>query len=501
MASDTVTSDTVTSARMELHDLSATALAAKLADKSVSSRDIVRHLYDRIERLQPKLNAFISLTRPLAERQADEADARRRDGKPLSALDGVPIALKDNIAVSGFPTTCASKILTGWEPPYDAGVVDRLRAAGLPIMGKANLDEFAMGSSTEHSYYQSVNNPWDVERVPGGSSGGSAAAVAARMVPLALGSDTGGSIRQPAALSGVVGLKPTYGAVSRYGLVAFASSLDQIGPFARTIEDCAHLFGIIAGHDPRDSTSVSADYAALAGTVAKPLAGLKVGVVREMTQDGIGETTRTAVDRAVKQLQELGCTVGEATLPHSAHAIPTYYILACAEASSNLARYDGVRYGHRAKDPQDLLDLYCRTRAEGFGAEVKRRIMLGTFVLSSGYYDAYYGRAQKVRTLIKRDFAQALERFDVLVGATSPTPAFKKGEKSDNPLEMYAADVCTVSLNLAGYPGLSLPCGFTAEGLPIGLQVIGRPFDEANLLRLGYSYQRATDHHVRAPSL
>ena len=485
---------------MELHELSAADLAAKLREKSVSSAEVVRHFYDRIARLQPKLNAFISLTRERAETAAALADKLAARGSFTSAFHGVPIALKDNIAVEGWPTTCGSRILEGWKPPYSATVTGIADAALMPILGKTNCDEFAMGSSTEHSHWGASSNPWDPDRVPGGSSGGSAVAVAARMVPLALGSDTGGSIRQPAGLCGVVGLKPTYGAVSRYGLVAYASSLDQIGPFARTVEDAAWLFQRIAARDAADSTSVAANYDFLHQGIKESIKGLRVGVVREMTQDGIGASTQAAVAAAVKVLQELGCTVGEASLPNTRHSIPTYYILACAEASSNLARYDGVRYGHRAEKPKDLLDLYMRTRSEGFGAEVKRRIMLGTFVLSSGYYDAYYGRAQKVRTLIKRDFAAALEQYDVLVGATSPNPAFKKGEKSDNPLEMYAADICTVSVNLAGNPALSLPCGFSPEGLPIGLQVIGRPFDEEKMLRLGYSYQRATDHHLRAPS-
>jgi aspartyl-tRNA(Asn)/glutamyl-tRNA(Gln) amidotransferase subunit A len=483
---------------MDLHDLTATELADQLAKGATSALDVIRHLYARIEKLE-RLNAFLALTRPLAEAQAEAADRRRKDGKALGPLDGVPIALKDNISVAGYPTTCASRLLEPYKPPFDATVTRRLADAGAVIVGKTNLDEFAMGSSTEHSFRGPAANPWDTSRVPGGSSGGSAVAVAASMVPLALGSDTGGSIRQPASLCGIVGMKPTYGAVSRFGLVAFASSLDQIGPFARTVEDVALVYAAIAGHDPKDSTSSTRPVSK--GELDRPLAGLKVGVVREMTQDGIGASTREAVATAVRALTELGCSVGEVSLPLTAHAIPTYYILACAEASSNLARYDGVRYGTRASEPTDLIDLYTRTRSEGFGAECKRRIMLGTFVLSSGYYDAYYSRAQKVRTLIKRDFATALEKYDVLVGATSPTPAFKKGEKSANPLEMYAADVCTVSVNLAGYPGMSIPCGFSGEGLPIGLQIIGRPFDEANMLRVGYSYQRVTDHHRRRPSL
>jgi aspartyl-tRNA(Asn)/glutamyl-tRNA(Gln) amidotransferase subunit A len=496
---------------MDLHELSAAGLARALDRGETSSAELVRHLYARIERYQPALNAFLHVTRPLAEAAAEASDRRRRAKSPLSALDGVPVAVKDNIAVAGYPTTCASAILGAYRPVFDATVVERLAAAGLPILGKTNLDEFAMGSSTEHSAFGPVSNPWDLERVPGGSSGGSAAAVAARLAPLALGSDTGGSIRLPAALSGIVGLKPTYGAVSRFGLVAFASSLDQIGPMARTVEDCALLFRAIAGHDPRDATSAPVDLSgAMDAELARPVRGLKVGVVRQMVEEeGIAGETRDAVLQAVRDLEELGVVAGEADLPHMGLSIPTYYVLACAEASSNLARYDGVRYGTRAAAAAaaaaggggGLSEMFELTRSRGFGAEVKRRIMLGTFVLSSGYYDAYYGRAQKVRTLIRRDFDAAFERFDLLVGATSPTPAFRKGEKSADPLQMYAADVCTVSVNLAGGPGLTVPCGFTPAGLPLGLQILGRPFDEARILRLASAYQAATDHHERAPRL
>jgi len=486
---------------MELHELGAVQLAGELRARRVSSREVVEHLQSRLARLDPVLGAFLTKTSDLALSLADEADRRFREGLITSPLQGVPIAVKDNISLTGHPTTCGSRMLKPYVPVFDATVVQKLKAHALPVMGKTNLDEFAMGSSNEHSAFGPVSNPWDLSRVPGGSSGGSAAAVAARLVPLALGSDTGGSVRQPASLCGVSGLKPTYGAVSRYGLVAFASSLDQVGPLARTVEDLALIYGLIAGKDPRDSTSVSTQTDDLSDAIRKPVRGLKVGLVREMTQEGVGQETREAILRAAEALVELGVEVEETSLPHMHISIPAYYVLACAEASSNLARYDGVRYGFRARSARDLTDLFQRTRSEGFGAEVKRRIMLGTFVLSSGYYEAYYGRAQKVRTLIKRDFSEAFSRFDLLLGATSPTPAFRKGEKSGNPLEMYAADICTVSVNLAGGPGLSVPCGFSKDGLPIGLQILGRPFDEATLLRLGHNYQLSTNYHLPTPRI
>ncbi|MBI4863998.1 MAG: Asp-tRNA(Asn)/Glu-tRNA(Gln) amidotransferase subunit GatA [Candidatus Riflebacteria bacterium] len=485
---------------MEPFELTAARLAQELRARRISSHELVEHLFARMERLDPYLHSFLCRTRPLALQLADEADQRLAAGAASGPLEGVPVALKDNISVAGFPATCGSRILEPYRPVFDAHVVERLKEHRLPILGKTNMDEFAMGSSTENSAFGPVANPWDLSRVPGGSSGGSAAAVAARLTPLALGSDTGGSIRQPASFCGIVGLKPTYGAVSRYGLVAFASSLDQIGPLARTVEDCALLYSVLAGKDPRDSTSVGASVPDLGRSLDRPIKGLKVGIVREMVGEGIGPETREAIRRAARVLEELGAIVGEATLPHMHHAIPTYYIIACAEASSNLARYDGVRYGRRAAGG-DLISVFEKTRAEGFGPEVKRRIMLGTFVLSSGYHDAYYSRAQKVRTLIKRDFQKALEEHDLLIGATSPTPAFRRGERCDDPLQMYAADVCTVSVNLAGGPGLVVPCGLSPDRLPIGLQILGRPFDEERMLNLGHAFQQATNHHLEVPSL
>ena len=455
---------------------------------------------ERIEALDGRVNAFLTVTRQAALGQAAEADARFTAGRPLSPLDGVPIALKDLLCTRGIRTTCGSRILETFVPPYDATVVARLRAAGAVLLGKLNMDEFAMGSSTEHSAFFPTRNPWDLDRVPGGSSGGSAAAAAADLAAATLGSDTGGSIRQPAAFCGTVGLKPTYGRVSRYGLIAFASSLDQIGPFAKTVADAALVLGVIAGADPRDSTSVDVpvpDYrAALEGGIE----GLRVGIPAEYFIDGIDPEVEAAVKAAIEVLRGLGARPEAVSLPHTRYGLAAYYVIAPAEASSNLARYDGVKYGLRVPGGRDLIEMYGRTRAAGFGAEVKRRVMLGTYALSAGYYDAYYGKAQRVRTLVRRDFQEAFERVDVLAAPTTPGVAFTLGEKTD-PLQMYLNDILTIPVNLAGLPGVSVPAGFTTSGLPIGLQLIGRAFDESTVLRAAHAYERATPWHQRKPTL
>ncbi|MCL6616847.1 MAG: Asp-tRNA(Asn)/Glu-tRNA(Gln) amidotransferase subunit GatA, partial [Anoxybacillus ayderensis] len=415
-------------------------------------------------------------------------------------LFGMPIGIKDNIVTKGLRTTCASKILYNFDPIYDATVMERLHEADAITIGKLNMDEFAMGSSTENSGFQLTRNPWDLERVPGGSSGGSAAAVAAGEVPFALGSDTGGSIRQPAAFCGVVGLKPTYGRVSRYGLVAFASSLDQIGPITRNVEDNAYLLQVISGVDPMDSTSANVDVPDYVSALTGDIQGLKIAVPKEYLGEGVSEEVRQSVLNALKVLEGLGATWEEASLPHSKYALATYYLLASSEASANLARFDGVRYGYRTDNAKNLIDMYKQTRSEGFGNEVKRRIMLGTFALSSGYYDAYYKKAQKVRTLIKQDFENVFEKYDVIIGPTTPTPAFKIGEKTSDPLTMYANDILTIPVNLAGVPGISVPCGFV-NGLPVGLQIIGKHFDESTIYRVAHAFEQATDYHKQKPTL
>jgi aspartyl-tRNA(Asn)/glutamyl-tRNA(Gln) amidotransferase subunit A len=419
----------------------------------------------------------------------------------LGALAGIPVAIKDVLCTRGQPTTCGSKILQNFVPPYDAHVITRLKQADAVLIGKTNMDEFAMGSSTENSAFQVTRNPWDLERIPGGSSGGSAAAVAADEAPLSLGTDTGGSIRQPASLCGVVGLKPTYGRVSRFGLVAYASSLDQIGPFAHDVAGIAVLLEAIAGHDARDSTSVQKPVPEYSKTLDDPVKPLTIGVPREYFGGGLDSEVEQAVRAALKVYQGQGATVQEISLPHSPYAIATYYLVATAEASSNLARYDGVHYGYRAKQHGDLIDMYCRSRGEAFGKEVQRRIMLGTYALSSGYKDAYYVKALKVRRLIKEDFDRAFAACDVVVGPTSPTAAFKVGEKTEDPLAMYLSDIYTISCNLAGLPGISIPCGFTQAGLPIGLQILAAPFEEEKLLRIARMHERATDWHTRRPKL
>ncbi len=476
-------------------------LAHRVGAGELSCRDAVAGCLERIDAVDAQVGAFISVRREDALREAEAADAARARGEARSPLHGLPIALKDNLVSPHHETSCASRILCGYRSPYQASVLSKLAEAGMVVVGSLNMDEFAMGSSCENSAVQVTRNPWDLARVPGGSSGGSAAAVAAREVPVALGSDTGGSIRQPAALCGVVGLKPTYGRVSRYGLVAFASSLDQIGPLARSAADAAQLLGVIAGHDPRDATSTPRpvpDYsAALDGSVE----GLRIGLPREMLgEDGTDPETLERVREAVALLESLGAQTVEVSLPHSVYGISAYYLICTAEASSNLSRYDGVKYGFRAA-ADSLEDMYNKTRSEGFGPEVKRRILLGTYVLSAGYYEAYYRKAQQVRTLIRRDFERAFESCDVLVGPTAPGPAWVLGERLDDPLRMYLSDVFTVTVNLAGLPALSLPCGFVASGLPAGLQLIGRPLDEETVLRVGDAYQRHTEWHEAAPGL
>lgn len=485
---------------LPLHFQSVATLSTRLDRREISAVELLQAFIARAKTLEPRLHAFNSFNETDALAQAAASDARRATGQALGPLDGIPIGLKDVIAVKGQPLTASSKILRNFVSPYDATVSRKLReAAGAVLFGRLNCDEFAMGSSNENSAFGPVANPWDLARVPGGSSGGSAAALAAGEVAASLGSDTGGSVRQPAALCGVVGLKPTYGLVSRYGLVAYASSLDQIGLIGRTTGDVALLLRAIAGHDPFDSTSFKAEVPDYNAALAAP-APRRLGIPKEYFGEGLDPEIGAAVESAVKFYRDRGCEVKEVSLPHTKYCLDAYYVIATAEASSNLARFDGVRYGHRSKAATDAIDLYAKSRAEGFGAEVKRRIILGTYVLSSGYYDAYYLRAQKVRTLIRRDFLRAFEQVDALLTPTSPIPAFKIGEKAD-PLALYLCDIYTIGVNLAGLPAISVPCGFTKAGLPIGLQLIGQPFKEAELLSLGHTHEQAHDWHLRHPTL
>ena len=479
-------------------ELSLKALATMLAEQRVSSRELCQTWLARTAALNPNLNAFITLDADKTLAEAALADQMRADAQ-AGSLTGVPVAHKDIFCTEGWLTSCGSKMLRNFIAPYDAHMIQRFKAAGMPSLGKTNMDEFAMGSSNETSYYGAVKNPWNTDYVPGGSSGGAAACVAARMAPAATGTDTGGSIRQPAALTGITGLKPTYGLVSRYGMIAFASSLDQAGPMAKSAEDCALLLNVMTGFDPNDSTSLEREKEDYCRDLEQPLAGLKIGLPREFFADGLNNEVAAAVESAVKELKKLGAIPVEISLPNSQLAIPVYYVLAPAEASSNLSRFDGVRYGYRAPEYTDLNDMYSKTRAQGFGDEVKRRILIGAYVLSHGYYDAYYLQAQKIRRLIANDFIEAFRTCDVILGPTTPGTAFKLGEKSDDPVAMYLNDLYTIPANLAGLPGMSLPCGFDAKGLPIGLQLVGNYFAEAKMLNVAHQYQRATGWHTRAP--
>ncbi len=486
---------------MSLFEQKVSELHERLHNKEISVTDLVNESYERIGQVEDKVQAFLTLDEENARNQAKKMDDQLAKGESQGVLFGMPIGVKDNIVTKNLRTTCASKILENFNPIYDATAVQKLQSAETVTIGKLNMDEFAMGSSNENSAYKATRNPWNTDYVPGGSSGGSAASVAAGEVLFSLGSDTGGSIRQPAAYCGVVGLKPTYGRVSRFGLVAFASSLDQIGPITRTVEDNAYLLEAISGVDPMDSTSANVDVPSFVNSLTGDVKGLKIAVPKEYLGEGVGEEARNSVLEALKVLEGLGAEWEEVSLPHSKYALAAYYLLSSSEASANLSRFDGVRYGHRTDNAETLIEMYKQTRAEGFGEEVKRRIMLGTFSLSSGYYDAYYKKAQKVRTLIKKDFEDVFEKYDVIVGPTTPTPAFKIGEKVDDPLTMYANDILTIPVNLAGVPGISVPCGFAANGLPLGLQMIGKHFDESTIYRAAHAFEQATDFHKQFPKL
>lgn len=479
----------------------AAELLASLSKREVTSEALTGEFVKAIRQREPKVKAYLHVADQAALEAARAIDARRVRGEKLGRLAGLPIAIKDVLCTTGWPTTCGSKILERFVPPYDAHVVTRLREADAVFLGKTNMDEFAMGSSTENSAYQVTCNPWDLARIPGGSSGGSAAAVAACLAPWSLGTDTGGSIRQPASLCGIVGVKPTYGRVSRFGLVAFASSLDQIGPFAHDVADAALLLEVIAGHDPRDSTCVAQATPEYSKSVNTPVKPLTIGVAKEYFAEGLDPEVEQSVRAALKVYADQGAKIVDISLPHSPYAVAVYYLVATAEASSNLARYDGVHYGYRAKEFSNLIDMYSRSRGEGFGKEVQRRIMLGTYALSSGYKDAYYLKALKVRRLIKNDFDQAFAQCDVVAGPTSPTAAFKIGERTANPLAMYLSDIYTISCNLAGIAGISIPCGFTKSSLPIGLQLLAAPFEEEKMFRVARMYEQATDWHTRRPRL
>jgi len=473
----------------QLHDL--------LVKKEATSKEITEAFYRRIRGVDDKIKAYLILTEEEALRQADRVDQKISKGEKIDDLAGVPLGLKDILCTRGVRTTCGSKILEGYVPFYDGTVVQKLKERDAVFLGKLNMDEFAMGSSTENSAYQITRNPWDLSRIPGGSSGGSAAAVAAHECTAALGTDTGGSIRQPASCCGIVGLKPTYGRVSRYGLVAFASSLDQIGPLTKDVEDCAIMMNAISGYDPRDSTSVYLEVPDYRQSLRTDVKGLRIGIPNEYFIEGMDPDVEKAITGAIEQFKRLGAEVLRISLPHTEYAVAVYYIICTAEASSNLARYDGVKYGHRSEEFKDLMELYTRSRAEGFGPEVKRRIILGTYVLSAGYYDAYYRKASQVRTLMKTDFDEAFQKVDVILAPTAPTPAFRIGEKVEDPLQMYLSDVFTIPVNLGGIPAITIPCGFSREGLPIGLQIMGKHFDEGKLLRVAYTFEQNTDVHLK----
>jgi aspartyl-tRNA(Asn)/glutamyl-tRNA(Gln) amidotransferase subunit A len=484
---------------MNLFELTISDANKKLLSGELTVKELLDCVFSQIERYEPEIDAFITILKDSSYKDAERIQRRIDKREDITPLTGIPVTVKDIFCAEGILTTCASKILSNFIPPYNSTVVKKLKEAGAIIIGKTNMDEFAMGSSTENSAIKKTKNPWDLTRVPGGSSGGSAAAVAMAMGFGSLGTDTGGSIRQPASFCGVVGLKPTYGRVSRYGMIAFASSLDQAGPFARTVKDCAILLSTIAGYDPMDSTSQDLPVPDYLSELTKEIKGLKLGIPKEYFIRGIDPEVEKIVKKSIQALEGLGAQVEEVTLPHTEYGLAVYYIIAPSEASSNLARYDGVKYGYRTQNSNNLMEMYMKTRAEGFGAEVKRRIMLGTYALSSGYYDAYYRKAQQVRRLVKEDFERAFEKVDAIVTPTSPTPAFKFGEKTADPLTMYLSDVFTIPVNLAGLPALSLSCGFTSLGLPVGLQIIGKPFDEGTILRIAENYERNTEWHRRHP--
>jgi aspartyl-tRNA(Asn)/glutamyl-tRNA(Gln) amidotransferase subunit A len=485
---------------MELHKLTIHQLHDLLVKKKATSREITEAFYRRVRDVDDKIKAYLILTEEEALRQADRVDQKISKGEKIGDLAGVPLGLKDILCTKGIRTTCGSRILEGYVPFYDGTVVQKLKERDVVLLGKLNMDEFAMGSSTENSAYQITHNPWDLSRIPGGSSGGSAASVAAHECSASLGTDTGGSIRQPASCCGIVGMKPTYGRVSRYGLVAFASSLDQIGPLTKDVEDCAIMMNAISGYDPHDSTSVYLEVPEYKQSLRSDVKGLRIGIPNEYFIEGMDPDVEKAITEAIDQFKRWGAEVQRISLPHTEFAVAVYYIICTAEASSNLARYDGVKYGLRATEFKDLMEMYTHTRAQGFGPEVKRRIILGTYVLSAGYYDAYYRKASQVRTLMKMDFDEAFQNVDAILTPTAPTPAFRIGEKVEDPLQMYLSDVFTIPVNLAGIPAITIPCGFSHEGLPIGLQIMGKHFDEGKLLRIAYTFEQNTDFHLREPA-
>ncbi|MCF6155755.1 MAG: Asp-tRNA(Asn)/Glu-tRNA(Gln) amidotransferase subunit GatA [Candidatus Brocadia sp.] len=486
---------------MRLFESTALQIKAKILSKEIHVTELVKHFVKRIKDVEPNIQAYITIHEEEALKKAAEIDKKIENAEKVGLLAGIPVAVKDNICTKNLYTTCASEILKNFIPPYDAFVVNRLKEEDAVIIGKTNLDEFAMGSSTENSRYKVTRNPWNLDYVPGGSSGGSAAAVAADLSIMALGSETGGSVRQPAAFCGVVGLKPTYGRVSRYGLVAFGSSLDQVGTVTKDVSDAALILQVIAGYDLHDSTSANVPVPDYLNGIDSGIDGLRIGIPKEYFATGLSADVHKALKDALKVYERLGAKVIDISLPHTEYAVAVYYIVANAEASSNLARYDGVRYGHRTSESHGIIDMYCRTRSEGFGNEVKRRIMLGNYALSSGYYDAYYLKASKVRNLIKNDFDIAFEEVDCIICPTSPVPAFKIGERANNPLEMYLSDIYTIPANLAGIPGISIPCGFSREALPIGMQILGKHFEEKKLLQIAYAFERETDFHLKKPVL
>lgn len=486
---------------MELYNYSISQIAKKIKDKEITIKEVLDSVYSRIDEVEKKIDGYITLTKESAYKRAEILQEKLDNGEDIGVLGGVPIAIKDNICTNGVKTTCASRMLEDFVPFYDATVVEKLENAGAIIVGKTNMDEFAMGSSTETSYFKKTKNPWNLERVPGGSSGGSAAVIGANMAFGALGTDTGGSIRQPASYCSVVGLKPTYGLVSRYGVIAYASSLDQVGPITKSVEDAALMLNVIAGHDKMDTTSADLGQKDYTKSLVNDVKGKKIGILKDFVSEGVAKDVKLAYEENIEKLKKLGAEIVEVKLDYVKYSLPTYYIIATAEASSNLGRYDGIRYGHRAKDFSNLNELYVNSRTEGFGDEVKRRIMLGTYVLSSGYYDAYYKRAQCVRTLIIEDFKKAFESCDVILIPTAPNTAFKFGEKSKNPVEMYLEDIYTVPVNIAGLPGISVPGGFDNDGMPIGMQFISKAFDEETLLQIAYTFEQNTDYHKKIASV